>query len=176
MKNSIRQLIIALVVASFGTHAAAECSSGYLEYDSDNSTLDQAIRAADSHGSNAIVCMTPTYIAPLWCESWATPRADRLLDEWRDSDRGIYFCVPQSRQSYSGWGGSPSAGQTVLGGLVGLLAWGLANSNSGQSSSGSGNSRSVPDTSAAEQGRREQEFIQLQRQEQQMRQQHPPQH
>jgi len=55
------------------------------------------------------------------------------------------------------------------------VAQGLANSNSGQSSSGSGYSSSVPESTADEQGRREREFIQLQRQEQQMRQQYPPQ-
>jgi len=62
-----------------------------------------------------------------------------------------------------------------LRGIVGAVAQGLANSSSGQGSSGSGYSSSVPDTTAADQGRREQEFIQLQRQEQQMRQQYPPQ-
>ena len=94
-----------------------------------------------------------------------------------------YFCdrqaqpqyQPQPQPSYSGWGGSPSAGQAVLGGLVGLLAWGLANSNSGQTSSGSSYSSSGSSSTVDDQSRREQEFIQLQRQEQQMRQYHPPQ-
>lgn len=148
----------------------AACPSGYAEYNESNSTSDQVVEAARRHGSNALNCIAN------WCEPAFTEDGDRVLDAWsRYPNEHAYVCIPQPQPSYSSWGGSPSAGQTLLGGLVGLFAWGLANSTSGQSSSGSGYSGSVPDTTAAEQGRREQEFIQLQRQEQQMRQYHPPQ-
>jgi hypothetical protein len=86
-----------------------------------------------------------------------------------------YLCFPQIQPTPSTWGGSSSAGTELLRGIVGAVAQGLANSNSGQGSSGSGYSSSVPDTTADEQGRREQEFIQLQRQQQQIQQAHPPQ-
>jgi len=152
-----------------GTSAMAACSTGYNEYNQRTWSPDIIYTVVIQSGG--IYCLGAL------CESIPPGRADqadRVRSGWQRLD-GVYLCVPQSQPSSSSWGGSPSAGQTVLGGLVGLLAWGLANSNSGQSSSGSGYSSSVPDTTAAEQGRREQEFIQLQRQEQQMRQQYPPQ-
>ncbi len=122
------------------------------------------------HSSSLLVCAENT------CNSYGSVIAGTLA-RFEEDLPGFhaYLCVPQPQPTYSTWGGSQSAGSELLRGIVGAVAQGLANSNSGQGSSGSGYSSSVPDTTADEQGRREQEFIQLQRQEQQMRQQHPPQ-